>query len=339
MNLPDFKPLLAQAGIAGDPFCTPLSGGANNQVFQVAVNEHRFLLKKYFQHPEDPRNRLQHEARFLTFAWQQGLRCIPEPLAWDEEAGLGLCRFVSGRDLQPNEIKAVYVQQALNFVIQLNQQRGHPEAQYIPDASERCWRLWDHVQHVEQRLAKLQQLSGTTALYEQARDFIRNHLVPYWQDFTHALQHQPDFETRNKPLHPTQHCLSPSDFGFHNSLLTPEDQLVFFDFEYAGWDDPAQLIGDFFCQVAVPAPLDLLDMFATHFLALFPSSDELLHRTKQLLPVHQVKWICIVLNHFLRVGQERRQFASQAEVAEEKQLQQLRLAQHLFEHLIGAPTP
>ena len=38
--------------------------------------------------------------------------------------------------------------------------------------------------------------------------------------------------------------LSPSDFGFHNSLFR-NNKLFFFDFEYAGWDDPIKLMCDF----------------------------------------------------------------------------------------------
>ena len=40
--------------------------------------------------------------------------------------------------------------------------------------------------------------------------------------------------------------LSPSDFGFHNALRTPAGTMVFLDFEYFGWDDPAKTGFGFF---------------------------------------------------------------------------------------------
>src|SRR6185503_11886129 len=46
--------------------------------------------------------------------------------------------------------------------------------------------------------------------------------------------------------------LSPSDFGYHNAVLADDETVRFFDFEYAGWDDPAKLVCDFFNQVEVP---------------------------------------------------------------------------------------
>ena len=41
--------------------------------------------------------------------------------------------------------------------------------------------------------------------------------------------------------------MSPSDFGFHN-VIKKKKKLFFFDFEYAGMDDPVKLISDFICQ-------------------------------------------------------------------------------------------
>ena len=55
--------------------------------------------------------------------------------------------------------------------------------------------------------------------------------------------------------------LSPSDFGFHNMLIDKNGRLRFIDFEYAGWDDPAKIICDFFCQPKFPVPMNWMDSF------------------------------------------------------------------------------
>ena len=47
------------------------------------------------------------------------------------------------------------------------------------------------------------------------------------------------------PIKNKLEILSPSDFGFHNSLKTKKDQIIFFDFEYFGKDDPVKLAADF----------------------------------------------------------------------------------------------
>ena len=66
----------------------------------------------------------------------------------------------------------------------------------------------------------------------------------------------------DEPLPAAERCVSPSDFGFHNALRTPDGRLAFIDFEYAGWDDPAKTVSDFFCQPECPVPTEHYAAFA-----------------------------------------------------------------------------
>jgi len=54
-------------------------------------------------------------------------------------------------------------------------------------------------------------------------------------------------------------AISPSDFGFHNALMTDESDLSFFDFEYAGWDDSVKMFYNLFCQPDIPVQVDCLE--------------------------------------------------------------------------------
>jgi hypothetical protein len=103
----------------------------------------------------------------------------------------------------------------------------------------------------------------------------------------------------------------------------------FIDFEYAGWDDPAKLISDFFCQPAVPVPMRFFNSFAQSVASCFPEPDSVVTRARLLLPVFRVKWVCILLNEFLRTGRERRAFSlsdSQLEARKSRQLECARIA-------------
>jgi hypothetical protein len=102
--------------------------------------------------------------------------------------------------------------------------------------------------------------------------------------------------------------LSPSDFGFHNALKDEAGKLWFFDFEYAGWDDPAKLLCDFFCQPQVPVSIEHADRFL-ETLQMAVGDEDLPARYKMLLPLHAAKWACILLNEFLKPDAERRRFA------------------------------
>jgi hypothetical protein len=123
-------------------------------------------------------------------------------------------------------------------------------------------------------------------------------------------------------------CISPSDFGFHNALVDPEGHLRFIDFEYAGWDDPAKMVCDFFCQPAVPVPMDFYDKLVESVVSGLDRPDEHSQRISLLMPVYRVKWCCIMLNDFLPWGGDRRRFTRSGEGVQEKaeQLEKARRA-------------
>ena len=110
-------------------------------------------------------------------------------------------------------------------------------------------------------------------------------------------------------LDSAQRCVSPSDFGFHNALREADGNIRFLDFEYAGWDDPAKMTGDFFAQLAVPVPANLFGYFVQACVTPFAAPTELIRRAELLRPLYRVKWCCIALNVFLPVHMARRKFA------------------------------
>ncbi len=121
---------LRGAGIDGSYELVSLKGGANNQVYRVAVGESNFVLKRYFHHEGDRRDRLGHEFAFSTFAYEDaGLRCIPRPLAADVSAGLALYEFVEGERITDGDLAEEHVRQALHFFIDLNRKRRRPPKQ------------------------------------------------------------------------------------------------------------------------------------------------------------------------------------------------------------------
>jgi hypothetical protein len=63
------RALLTEIGIVEDFAADPLPGGANNRAFRLDAGGQSFLLKAYFRHPDDPRDRLGTEFAFSRFAW------------------------------------------------------------------------------------------------------------------------------------------------------------------------------------------------------------------------------------------------------------------------------
>jgi len=149
MNAADFDnavaALVAKAGLSLTHPPEQLVGGANNRVFRVRTDGKSTLLKAYFQHPDDKRDRLSAEFSFATFAWQSSVRCLPQPLACDPKNHLGLFEFVEGRRLLVAEVDQDAVKQALDFYTELNRYKDKLAAKALPIASEACFSLAGHL--------------------------------------------------------------------------------------------------------------------------------------------------------------------------------------------------
>lgn len=305
--LPDFDKT-----VAADIF--PLPGGGNNRLFKVNVSGAPVVLKRYFRHPGDLRNRLDSEFRFSEFLWKRGVRCIPEPLARDDESGTGLYSYVDGIAIAPPLVTDRQLHEAKLFLIQTNEWRQDAEALTLPDASEACFTLQHHLDLVELRIQRLLGIPPAEGIRGDAADFVRQRLQPIWSGVREKCLSRvgESLHLLEEPLSIADRVLSPSDFGFHNALQT-EHGLVFHDFEYAGWDDPAKTVCDFFSQIAVPVPIRYWEEVSCSWAELTCSPEKTLFRMRVLLPVYRVKWVCIALNHFLIVDGERRRFAKGSE--------------------------
>jgi hypothetical protein len=332
--------LLPTAGLGGSFSLHPLPGGGNNRVFRVDAGGGRALLKAYFQHPEDRRNRLGAEYAFCRFAWDNGLRSLPRPLAADPHNQLGLYEFIDGQKPFPEEIDEGAVRQAMAFFAEVNRHRHLPAAGELPTASEAYFTLAGHLQCLERRLAVLRELEPSSPVDREAAGFVRDELAPAWQEVRAWVERQaPAFGLGlGGEIPRADRCLSPSDFGFHNALWTEGNRLRFLDFEYAGWDDPAKMVCDFFCQVAMPLPEVFFGPVVEAVAGGLAEPGPFRGRVGLLMPVYRLKWCCIVLNEFVRVGGSRRQFAHQGgdcEAVKARQLEKARRVLHSVTRAVG----
>ena len=333
---PQFQSLLRERGVALDAPLTPLKEGGNNQVFRLTGASGDFALKRYFQHPGDTRDRFNNERAFYTLLWSNGVREIPEPCAWDAEFRVGLFSFVKGTKLRAEDVSREFVEQSLEFVRKVNALRATEAAKNVPVASEAFFSVGEQIESVGGRVDALQHSEVPSPEGMMALAFAAQELLPVWEkvkaNILRAVRRSPAL---GEPLEISRRCLSASDFGYHNAILK-SGRLVFMDFEYAGWDDPAKLVCDFFCQPQVPVKLEFWDLFNQSVAASLGMGDELFERTQLLFPMFQVKWCCIILNHFIKIGRARREFAgsgASAEIAAE----QLRKARQLLESIGKIP--
>lgn len=322
---------LSTAGVTGRVEIRLLPGGANNRVYRVDTDQGPLLGKVYFRHPGDLRDRLKTETAFLEYSRQLGLKCVPRLLASDPAGGAALMEFIPGRKLAPGAVTWARVAEAIAFFILLNQRPTAPAAGRLSEASEACFSLDAHLACVEKRLQRLRSLRGTTRADRDALRFIQSDLDPAWASVSRSIRSSARGAAWR--ISPADRCVSPSDFGFHNALRRPDGRLCFIDFEYAGWDDPAKTVCDFFCQPAVPVDRRHLDRFVDGISRGFHRPERLERRVLTLLPAYALKWCCILLNEFLPVSGARRKFASKEGNAEDRKAGQLAKAKAALKRL------
>jgi hypothetical protein len=293
---------------------TRLAGGRNNRVYRVDIeNGPSLVLKRYFSDVRDTRDRLGAEWNFINHAWSHGIRAVPEPLACDASERAGLYGFVQGRKLGASEVMLTHVDAAADFLLAVNE----GPRPVLAAASEACFSLAEHIATVDRRVARLTALDPDAPYLDEAQSFVSGQLMPAWIHVKSCLATKARAAglAIDKPIGADECCLSPSDFGFHNALLDGEGHLTFLDFEYAGVDDPAKLVSDFFCQPEVPVPLACHVRFVDRLAKGLRLDAPTIARCRILLDAYRIKWTCIILNDFVALDSARRAFASDADRA------------------------
>ncbi len=289
---------LAPSSQAEPPPVQALHGGRNNRLWRLQTQTGPVILKAYYP---DARPRLQTEWDFLQHARGLGLQSVPRPLAYNIEARLALYSWETGESLSETNLTQAHVQQYLAFLNALNP--ASQNSSHFAPASDSCFSWSDHLLSLEKRINSL--CEGPLNEPEVA-DMFRAELLPLWQNLKMALATWFDAK---QPFAQSELWLSPSDVGFHNALIRPNGQLVFLDFEYAGRDMRLKTHADFLTSVGVPLPLEALNWVEANLFEQGDARLEQLREFRQLLPLHQLKWCCILMGLFSPAAALRRDFA------------------------------
>jgi len=287
---------------------SPIYSGGNNQLHYVQSRDAEFILKKYFIHPNDSRDRLRSEYNFLKIAYDRCPANIPRTFAKDLDRSIALYEFIDGTTITSAEqIDSGHIFQAADFIRRLNLNKND-YIDKIDDASEACFSIDEHINLVQGRVDELKMVPNRDIFFTK----ILSLLDEKWLSIKEKVHFfcQSNYILTSQKLEFKNRILSPSDFGFHNAIIKKNKDIVFIDFEYAGWDDPAKMVGDFFNQVAIPINTCYKNTFLDqtfNFPSLPPKTQI---RTSMLIDVYRIKWCCIILNIFLENHLRRRIFSN-----------------------------
>jgi transketolase len=277
--------------------------GRNGRVYRVKRGAEEFAAKFYFGPTADGRNRVDVEFSALRFLRGQGVTCVPEPLKADPARHLALYSYEGGEPVEGSGVTSADVGGLLSFVRELRRCSSVPEAKALPAAAEAYFTASDVIGNIRSRLAVLRAQDAAGPIYDEFRRFLTQAFAPALEDCAARA------EAAGLGVLPAPgRILSPSDLGFHNALRRPDGRLLFLDFEYFGWDDPAKTWSD--ARLHPRMRLDqnrrreLLDGLAE----IFSGDPGWTRRVETLYPLFALKWCMILLNEFRPDQIERRRY-------------------------------
>jgi Phosphotransferase enzyme family len=313
-----------------------VTGGGNNQVYKTTVEDDlSYAIKVYFK--DDRRNRLKFEFSSLSFLWQNGITCVPQPIGMDEASGCAIYEYICGQKITQPDIKAEDIDALVNFLVQLDGIKTCAGSRSLPLASDSCFSVREVVAGVEQRLLRLSQIPDSEERYPELHCFLNNDFIPYFHETVRWCQSQLERSqvSFTAEIGFEEQILSPSDFGFHNALRRSNGQIVFLDFEYFGWDDPAKAISDILWHPGMKLSAPFKQRFRDRVLANFIHYRHLTKRVEIVYPLCGLKWCLLVLNEFVPEYSIRRGFANASDFdLSKRQAEQLAKAKHILGQII-----
>lgn len=279
---------------SGNIQTTTLSGGANNIVARCDGGDRSVVIKAYPQAGAAAETRFKTEHAFLAYANVVAPQYVPRVIGADATRRMLALETLHGPGFgEVNPASATDVAAAVAFISLLNASGAPGIAAIAPAAADGFLELSDHINDVNRRVSELS-FEHLTAQDQPAAIAMIKNVRTAASKITVRLEGAINCGRVTNRLPAEYVCLSPSDFGFHNAIRTP-DGPKFFDFEFAGWDDPAKCFCDFFLQPRVPVPASFAPSFESALGKVIPRA-QLRERAAELRPLLSVKWVTIVLS-------------------------------------------
>ena len=269
-----------------------IGAGNRHGVFLLEDANRRAVLKIHEPCVAGRRDAFAHEALLHSFYAEQVGDLVPRLIAQDAGCRALLFDHVPGEPVAGEESHLDDVARMAVFLLETNRPEVLERARQarLPRASDAGLLASEHWQCASSRLDALLGLPLLDEDTAAMQDFVRSELRPALAEI------KPDEEA------PVPPCLSPSDFGFHNVIRREDRSFCFFDFEHAGWDDPAKLAADFILQPEAPLAAQAAEHFTDALRNGGIFGPQLASRVRRVLSIQKCKWTAIMLNVFDRAA-------------------------------------
>lgn len=286
------KRFLAGHGWQTEQIARQMGAGNRHGVFLLADGQRRAVLKVHEPAVSGRRDAFAHEALMHTFYAEQVGDLVPRLVAQDAVCRCLIFEYVPGESVAGEKPRLNDVARMAGFLLETNLPGVLERARQaqLPFASDAGLSAAEHWQCALSRLDALLALPVKDNVTIAMQDFVRSELR------TALIMGKPNIDASELP------SLSPSDFGFHNVIRRENGSFCFFDFEHAGWDDPAKLAADFILQPEAPLCVKEAERFTDALCNEAIFGPLLASRVRRILPIQKCKWTAIILNIFERAA-------------------------------------
>ena len=306
-----------------------ISGGGNSRIYRIITDNGKlYALKHYPDRHIDARPRSKIEYNAVRLLHQHNITNVPKAVEKDEDLNIGVYEWIAGKPITDPTVDDF--EQTIYFVQKLHSLSKNIDGNDINPASEACLSAKDIIGQIINRLSILETISEN---YPELSIFLEQTFEPLWIKVKDENYNLWPIESRENSLPREKQTLSPSDFGFHNAIRQVDDEVIFIDFDYFGWDDPVKLTADFLWHPAMKLNPELTAKWKKAMLAIFSSDPAFEPRLNAAMPLYGLRWAMIVLNEFLPKFAERRKNAREAESydLDKSREHQLKKAKHYCE--------
>jgi hypothetical protein len=269
-----------------------IKGRANSEVFRLdGRHAGQFFLKIYPDLQLDARTRLHNEVSAINLLSNNDFP-VPRHIDNDTDLNWAVFEYIDG--IKVAHTDPDFIDESWDFISDLNEK--FPYFQYkdkFDFASEACICGDNLIQQINSRLQLFDKSENS-----QLKAFIKDEFLPEFMTYKSSTvpRNRFLFET---PLQESNYILSPSDFGSHNALRNQRGEIVYFDFEYFGWDDPVKLISDFLWHPGMEISIEQKQKWLEKAAVLFKHDSGFIQRLNCYMPLFAFKWCLILLNEFI----------------------------------------
>lgn len=268
-----------------------LKGRGNSAIYKLHLfNENKLALKIY---PEKSyHDRLKSEFKSAEIFKELNIKNVQRPVDLNGLLDVATYEWIDGDSVSTYGVKEL--EASLSFLRTLHENSQAKQFINFPMAADSCPKGLDIERQIQRRFLKINSVSEKGSELEQ---FLKNEFKPIAQEIiSWSKLSWPTNPSYIESIQKDKLILSPSDFGFHNALRSQNENLIFHDFEYFGWDDPVKLISDFSHHAAMNLSNELEQIWFSKTSEIY--GEPLLERLCAAWPMYGLNWCLIILNEF-----------------------------------------